>query len=235
MTSLSVVIAPGDVEALAESLGRLDKAAFGALALKAVNDVTERTYTLARSRMLAEINLPDAYVRERMQVDLATNPNAPRATIYGLRAGANRGATLTTYGATVVTRPVNWPNGSFTPGKLAPNPRKPGHFLPWKPRIGNAALGIPAGQKAAGFQVNVTRGNTSLFPHAFLIPAKNGVLLTVRRVPGTTASGKGKVDAVRGPSVWQLFRATIPKIYNTVESDLAATLSAEVDKALQQL
>lgn len=226
MSTFSVVIATGDIERVAQSLTKMDSESLGNAAVRAVNTVAERTFTTAVTKMTAGINLSPEYVKSRMRVDLAQDPKKPEAEITALRQGI-RGTTLSSYGARVLTQPVKWPNGSFTPGKMGVNPHKPGVFLPWKERKGDPKRGIPAGMKAAGFAVEVTRGTEKDFPHAFVIPV-GGRLLTVRR-------RGAKIQTVYGPSVWQLFRATVSRIYTDVEKDLETTLAAEVDRELGKL
>lgn len=228
MALFSIVITATEVAKVAESLAKFDANTLGVASVRAVNAVTDRAYDTATSRMIAGINLTQQYVDQRMHVRHASDPRKPEAEIVA-SSKASRGTTLGTYGAKVITKAVNWSNGSFTPGAFGPNPRKPGSLLPWKPRIGDAQRGIAPDLKAAGFTASVIRGRIDQFPNAFVIPV-GGRLLTVSRAKGTR-----KIKTLYGPSVLQLFRTTVPRIHTEVATDLHKAVQAEVDKELGNL
>lgn len=97
---------------------------------------------------------------------------------------------------------------------------------------GDKSRGIPPGLKAAGVTVQVSRSAAKPIPHGFLMPLSGGNGLGV-----FTRGANGKVTHRYGPSVYQLFRATIPEIASAVEDDLEATATDavvyEVEKAIQ--
>lgn len=205
------------VQSLADSLAKFDAKTLGNASLIAVNAVTERAYELSVENMIAGINLTEDYVRSKTSVTLATNPNNIQAKISAAHGGINP-STLTSYGATVVTAAVK----NFARSK------------------GNAKIGVAKGMKAIGFDVSVSKGEPEFFSrsnsgntYSFIIRAPNGVLLTVSR--GKNARGKGSLHALYGPSVWQLFNATVPKMRKNIEADLENTVIAEVNKSLEKL
>ncbi|WP_354684443.1 phage tail protein [Cupriavidus necator] len=221
--SFNVKVDTVTLEEIADSLAHLDDATLGRAAVTAVNRVALKADADARQKMNAGINLPDSYIDERMAVELATDPAKPTARILA-RA---RNTTLTQYGATQLTRPVKYPNDSFTAGAMGKNPRKAGARLPWKLRVGNAALGIPVGMKQDGISVEVTRGSrkpiTSV--QSFFVHGRNGNMLVMTRKPGTTGKKRGDLKALYGPSVYQLFRAALDETFlNDVADRLGRTV-----------
>jgi hypothetical protein len=229
---LSIDIDVAGITKAAKALIKINSASLTEAAVKAVNASATSAYALAQEHMLANINLPPAYVDSQMRLDPAI-PGRPEATITALRRGV-RGTTLApSYGATPSSAAVRWPNGSFKPGAYGRNPRDRSKALLWKPRTGNAALGVPVNMKATGFDVSVRRGVPAHFSqsasgnhYSFLIPVR-GYLLAVSRQRGR--HGKGSLEALRGPSPWQLFRHVIPVITGQVEADLTQRISDEVD------
>jgi hypothetical protein len=210
------------IKEVSVALLKINIASLGQASIAAVNTVAASAYDLARQHMLANINLTDTYVQSQMRVDQATDPRQPQATITALRATA-RGTTLTTYGAQVAVKPVNWTNQ-----RIAALGHKFGRWPGWTRRTGDAKRRIAEDQKAAGFDVAVTRAGSAHFGNAFVIPVR-GRLLTVER-----ARGSEKVKALYGPAPWQLFRATIPIIAGAVQDDLFKQVSVEIDKLVNQ-
>lgn len=68
------------VQKLGERLAQASGEEIGQASVTALNDVLDRTYDLARDRMIAGINLDDQYLRRRMSVSRAT-PAKPVASI----------------------------------------------------------------------------------------------------------------------------------------------------------
>ena len=140
------------VQKLGERLGQVTGEEIGRASVTALNEVVDRTYELARDKMIAGINLTDDYLRRRMTLQHAT-PGKPVASITA--SGARNATTvLGRYDA----KPVIVVNNKGRPGK------------------GNKALGIPPGQKQAGVTVEVTRGQISdgFVPRGFLLPLNRG-------------------------------------------------------------
>lgn len=228
-SAFRVQIDTTDVLSAADSLEGVTVDQMTRATVAAVNQVAGRGYATARKKMIAGINLTDEYLQQRMQFEPATDPRRPVA--YVVARGRN--TTLGSYGSRQVIQPVRWPNGSFTPGAMAANPRKPGTLLPWKERKGDSLRGIPVNQKQAGLSVEVTRGKRKTISYAFLIP-KNGVMLSVKRKRGT----RNKIETLYGPSVYQLFRASLSDDFlRALADDLSTTALdltyEELKKALQ--
>lgn len=86
-----------EVEALAGRLSQLEGRRLGGVALEAVNAVATRFEKSAIRGELANINLTEAYVRQKTDLALGTNPANPQATITtqgGLTPLGNFGGTV---------------------------------------------------------------------------------------------------------------------------------------------
>ncbi|MGF2525737.1 phage tail protein [Ralstonia pseudosolanacearum] len=197
---------------LGERLAQASGEEIGRASVTALNEVVDRTYDLARDRMIAGINLSDDYLRRRMTFQRAT-PGKPVASITA--SGARNATTvLGCYDA----KPVIVANNKGRPGK------------------GNKALGIPSGQKQVGVTVEVTRGQTSdgFVPRGFLLPLNRGTESGGNGFGVFARSRDGKLRHRYGPSVYQLFAYQVERIVNDVTDDLEDTLAAQVDLALQK-
>ena len=197
---------------LGERLAQASGEEIGHASVTALNEVVDRTYELARDKMIAGINLTDDYLRRRMTVAHAT-PGKPVASITA--SGARNATTvLGRYDA----KPVIVANNKGRPGK------------------GNKALGIPPGQKQAGVTVEVTRGQTSdgFVPRGFLLPLNRGTEAGGNGMGVFARSRDGKLRHRYGPSVYQLFAYQVERIVNDVTDDLEDTLAEQVDLALQK-
>lgn len=204
-----------DTRALATLASRLEGLAgdtLEAVATVVVNEVGERTYDLARVRMLAGLSLTDVYLRNRMGFVPAQRGQRPRAVVLA------RGdlTTLGHYAPAVTTQAAKQPKRSK----------------------GNSALGIAAGQKLAGVSVAVRRGQRKTVRadqgDTFLMPGRRdseGNPLIFRRLAGSTRSGRDKLKALLGPSVYQLFKYQVDHFQEEVENDLAETLMERAEAA----
>ena len=197
---------------LGERLAQVSGEEIGRASVTALNEVVDRTYELARDKMIAGINLSDDYLRRRMTLQHAT-PGKPVASITA--SGARNATTvLGRYDA----KPVIVVNNKGRPGK------------------GNKALGIPPGQKQAGVTVEVTRGQISdgFVPRGFLLPLNRGTETGGNGMGVFARSRDGKLRHRYGPSVYQLFAYQVERIVNDVADDLEDTLAEQVDLALQK-
>lgn len=200
------------VQKLGERLGQATGEEIGRASVTALNEVVDRTYELARDKMIAGINLTEDYLRRRMTLQHAT-PGKPVASITA--SGARNATTvLGRYDA----KPVIVVNNKGRPGK------------------GNKALGIPPGQKQAGVTVEVTRGQISdgFVPRGFLLPLNRGTEAGGNGFGVFARSRDGKLRHRYGPSVYQLFAYQVERIVNDVADDLEDTLAEQVDLALQK-
>lgn len=148
-----------------------------------VNKVTERAYDIGRRTMIAGINLPDSYLRERM----AIVPASPGNLTSIIRAS---------YRHTLLAR--------YTPQVVA------------------------KGSGKGGVSVEVTRGGRKTLPGAFLMRLKNGNGL------GVFIRTNGKLKILYGPSVYQLFRASIEKIVPSIQTDLEQSSVIAVSQILRE-
>jgi len=197
------------IERLGEALGGIDSGSLGEASMRAVNAVADETYDLARPRMLATINLTDTYVRDRMTVNHATNPNNVSASIVA--SGDKSSMTiLARYGARQLVQPVKHPARSRGDQLYSRN--------------------IAPGMKAAGISVEVTRGGRKPITNAFFMPLRNAGTVGL-----FTREGDGKKAYLHryGPSVYQLFRTTARNMIDEVTDNLENTLVEEVNNHMK--
>jgi hypothetical protein len=200
------------VQKLGERLAKATGEEIGKASVTALNEVVDRTYELARDKMIAGINLDDQYLRRRMSVSPAT-PAKPVASITA--SGARNAVTvLGRYDA----KPVIVTNNKGRPGK------------------GNKRLAIPSGQKQGGVTVEVTRGNVSdgFVPRGFLLPLNRGTEAGGNGMGVFARTKDGKLRHRYGPSVYQLFAYQVEHILNDVTDDLEDTLAKQVELAMQK-
>lgn len=203
-TAFDVKFNVSQVEDLAQKLEQLTPEQVGEFMVDAVNEVTGRTYLLARKTMLAGINLTDSYVQQKMQVERAST-SKPVASIVAFGDKANL-TNLSHYGAMQVTK--------AGAGR------------------GDKARGIPAGQRAAGLSVEVIKGKREQFQFGFTLPGKNdgeGNPLVFARKRDTK-----KIVSRRGPAVYMLFRVASTKIEDQVYGDLQSAVVDEAERLLLQ-
>lgn len=197
------------VESLAARLGRVTGEEFAVATTDSLNEVVDRTYDLARDRMIAGINLDDAYLRRRMTVRHATR-NRPEASIT---ANGSSNTPLARYNAQPVIAPA-------TSKGVRGNPR----------------LGLPAGQKQAGVTVEVIRGqrNDGFVPGGFLLPLRRGAEVGGNGMGVFARTRNGELRHRYGPSVYQLFAYQAERIVEEVTDDLEDTLVERVNKAMEK-
>jgi len=207
----------------ADRLADLTPAELGRFVVGAINDTADSAYELGRKRMLRGINLTDEYVQRKMQVQHATEKK-PTATITAF-GGRGFLTGLSHYGALQGHKDVTWTNreiAGFT--KFGPWPG-------WTRRTGNQALGIPVDRKASGIGVEVVKGRRKKIGPAFAIPGKkdaDGNQVVFRRDVG------GKVEALTGPSVYQLFRVAAGQISGQVGEDLEQAVIDAAERRLRE-
>lgn len=201
------------LNSLGDRLGTLQGSTLENVATTVVNEVGERTFSLARGRMLAGLSLTDVYLRSRMGFQPAQASSRPRAVVLAQ-------GDLTTLGH---YRPAISTQAAKSPARSK----------------GNPALGIAAGQKLAGVSVAVRRGQRKDVRagkgDVFLMPSRRdsegNPLIFQRIAGGKTRNGKDKLRALLGPSVYQLFSYQIDLIRGEVETDLAETLLERTEAA----
>ncbi len=207
-TAFGLRIDVSEIEGLADRLGKLTPEAVGALMVNAINDVADSTYELARKTMLGGINLTDAYVQRKMQVQHAT-PAKPEASIVAFGDKPNLTG-LSHYGAMIKTQSVLHTSRSR----------------------GNSATGIPAGSKSDGVSVEVIKGKRESFKHGFFLPGKKdteGNPLVFARKKDTN-----KIVSRRGPAVYMLFRVAAGTIEDQVYGELGRAVIDEAERQFQK-
>lgn len=242
MPSLSVKIDVLKVEGLASNLRRITPGRLGSAAMRGLNRAAEYTFEESRRRILSGVNLTDAYVKSRMDLEPANDPNRPSATIVAFRKGGRRPATegvnLRQYAAVQLTAPVRFNNSDprIAGNKWGRNPRAADKFLKWKKRTGHPALGIPVGEKQAGVSVEVKQGSRKTLRNAFIQRMRNGQALVMERI-NPNARGKGKIRALASLSVWQMFRkqmaVVVPLAEKRMRSEIADEVLAEINEVLK--
>lgn len=200
------------VEGFADRLGRLSGRELGEAAVDALNEVVERAYEFGRDRMTQGINLSDEYVRERMQVDKATQ-GRPEATITAFGSRPNL-TILGRYDAQARPVPVTSGRRSRSTGALRSV--------------------IPAGQKQSGVTVGVSKGSRSFVERGFLLPLRRGTEAGGNGLGVFARNRAGKLLHRYGPSVYQLFGFQIQTVSFAAEEDLAETLLDKADAAVEK-
>jgi len=127
-------------------------------------------------------------------------------------------------------KPVNWTNERIAKEK---GPNAFGKWCKWTPRDGDEKRGIDAGEKAASLSVEVLRGQRKNVAFTFTLPGKtdnDGNPLVFQRQPKSA-----RIDALLGPSVFQLFRVAAGKIEDGVYADLRAAVILTAEKELEKV
>lgn len=202
--AFSIQVDIAQVEHLADKLAGLSPERVGELMVEAINATTDTAYELSRKAILSGINLTDSYVQSHMVIEKATAQNPTAAIVAFGSRGHITG--LSHYGAMQLKQNTLHPSRSR----------------------GDPARSIPAGQKAAGMSVEVTRGSRKPLAHGFTMPGKkdsdgNPLVFTRDR--------NNKIRSRSGPSVYQLFKVAIPLVENQVYGNLER---AVLDAAEQQ-
>lgn len=228
MTSrgLSIEIDVGALSRFEGRLGRLAEAGFGEAAVVVTNRVADAAYDLAVPRMTERINLTPDYVRERMAIEHAKNPNDVRARVVAFGSKGHL-TTLARYDSRQTTRPVTWSNDRIrSMGKAF------GPWPGWTERKGDQTRGIAPNLKEAGISVEVTRGSRKQSDGLFLMPLRNGNGLGVF---ARTGEGRKAYKHLYGPSVYQLFRYTINAgLADEIGDDFERQLGDEAERLLQK-
>lgn len=212
MATFSIKVDASAVSKLAQDIAKIDGANLGEAVRGAINQTTESAYKLSRQTILRGINLTENYVERRMETRLATK-NKTSSEIVAL--GAKKYMTnLSHYGAmTSETRDVRWSNERILRERAKTFSPWPG----WARRDGSKTRGIAAGQKAYKMSGEVVRGARKSIGQKFILSK------TIKDSEGNPLVFKregSRIDALYGPSVYQLFRSTIPLVIEGVGDEL---------------
>lgn len=192
-----------EIDGLESKLRRLTGEAFGLAASAAVNEVVTRFEKVASRGMNEGINLSDAYIKSKTDLVLA-------------RPGANPEATLTTRGDLTIL-------GHYDPVVLyrsAPRAK------------GDPSRGVPAGARAAGVSVEVTRGNRKSMPTAFTMRLRQGTKEGDK--VGVFIRNGDRKKHVYGVAPYSLFRYQLNKRSEELETDLETTAAASMVDAVER-
>lgn len=203
--AFALKIDPLRVEGLADKLDGFDAARIGAVLVQVVNEVTSKFDTSARRGMNAGINLSDEYISSRMTFVAANDAENPSASItaQGPRAG------LTTLGhySPVVT---------YVPARTGRRAK------------GDPKRGVPAGFKASGVKVQVSKSRRVEIPGAFTMTLRRGTVagdqvgVFVRPTPG------GKARHLYAVAPYSLFRHQVEIGIEGVADDLATQTAIRI-------
>lgn len=216
-----------DVDAVQDAATRLDGLSaeeIGRRNVAALNETVDSAYDLSRKTILRGINLTDDYVQRRMRVEHAT-PQKPVAEIVAF-GGRPYLTNLSHYGAMQLVERVNWSNE-----RIRSMGKKFSKWPGWTQRTGVSALGIAPDTKAAGRSVEVVKGSRKRIGPAFGIPGRvdsDGNPIVFRRRPDD------KIEALTGPSVYQLFRVAAAAIEDQVADDLEQAVLTSATRTFQE-
>lgn len=193
---------------IAERLARVENITQDAAVVRTLNQVVDDVYETARGRMNSGINLEDSYLQSKMAVVHATPERGLRAEIIA-RGGRGDQTPLSRYMVGQATT-------------SAPRAR------------GDAARGIPAGQKRAGVKVEVSRGSVKTLKNAFTMPLRAGGTAGGNGIGIFTRSRYGVLRHRYGPAVYQLFRVAAGELEQSVGDILVDKLGTAAEEALER-
>lgn len=203
--TFAIRINVAEIEAAAAALGKVDGAALQAAATRAVNETTRKFGTKSKKLMNFGINLTDAYVSGRMALVEAPVSSNPQASITA------RGdlTILGHYAPVILVAPV------ASGRKVRGDPKR----------------GIPAGFKARGVSVEVTRGARKEIEGAFTLTLKRGIEAGFQ--DGVFIREGGRLKHLYGVAPYSLFRATVDAQQQILADDLADELLTDIGEVLQ--
>lgn len=207
--SFSVTIDAEQLLAAAAKLDAITGPALNDALIEQVNVATREFDSSARAAMNAGINLSDAYVSSKMAVEPAKGTPSASITAFGPGRPGRAGLTiLGHYNPIVITT-------------AAKGPAK-----------GDPSRGVPAGQKAAGVLVEVTRGAPKPIPKAFTMTLRQGTRAGDK--VGVFIREGGKVRHLYGVSPYSLFRFQAEKQGPAWDDRLQAAVGAALDSVVAQ-
>lgn len=200
------------IDGLSEKLAGIQPERLGDVLVGTLNEVGERAYKLSRADITRTINLKESYV-DRLVTEEKATKNRP---VYEITAEFNA-TNVSHYGAVRLQKQVNWTNSQILAKRGKFDEKWPG----WVERKGTRQLGIAPNKKQAGASVAIKKGARIAAGEWFSIPGrkdKDGKPLVFRQNAG------GKVEAVIGPSPYQLFRRTIKDLSDQIFDDLEKSI-----------
>lgn len=206
------------IDALEGRLDQLSGEDLQKAAAAAVNRVVDESYVLFKRAMTQGLTLTEQYVDAKMQTEKAVPASRVTAKIIAKRSVTLLGH----YAPVVIMAPVKHPKRSK----------------------GHAAIAVPAGQKAVGASVEVSRGSRKALkplgdtPDVVIWPSKRdreGNPMLFRLTGGRTSKGLPRMEALYGPAVYQLFRYQIDQLSDAVAVNLEQALVEEAVDLFERL
>lgn len=193
----------------AQRLGRIDGPALQAAFAKAINTVTAEYDATVRGDMNEGIALSSAYVSSKMTLEPATA--APQASITTFGPGRPNRAGLTILG----------------------------HYSPVATTVaakgkakGDPSRGIPAGYKAEGVQITVTRGVPKVIDKAFTMRLRQGAVAGDKT--GVFVRQGKHLKHLYGVSPYSLFRFQVDRTEAALVDRLSSAVGAAIDEVAAQ-
>ena len=208
-----------DLEALGRDLQLLDAQTLSEMRRDAATTVGAAVRERAIQMTMADLNLPEAYIRARITQDESGDDN--HWTTY-VRSGIE-GTTLQRFGAGAqqLHKDVNWSNDTIASRGFEVGPWVEGK---WTLRTGDASRGIPVDRKQNGVAVAVKRGQgAKRIATAFTMPLRRANAAAGNGTGVFRRDASGNLRHLYGPSVYQTFRSYITRN----EADIADTLRDE--------
>jgi len=228
MARFAVDVEVLEVDSLRKRIEKIDGPLVDAAVIKSITEVTERTYATLLKKMSATVNLPAAYIEQRMVTipPKGVGKNTVESAIVApVRPSAsklikvNPMTTLRQYGPQQLMTPTKYKDG------------------PYSLRTGDVLRGIPVNMKQHGVSVEVLRGQRKRIATAFLLPLRRGTEAGANGM-GVVQRDKvsGKIRSLKGPMTYQIMRGVLPSITDDVGADLRKTtelaINAAIDEAL---
>lgn len=209
----------------ASGLSELTGGGLGEAIVTSLNETIDSAFDLTRDRISGYASLTDDYLRRRMRVEHATKAK-PEASLI---APGSFITGLSHYDPVQNTAPVNWSNA-----RIQAEGHKFGKWPGWTRRTGRTNVGIAVDRKGTGRSVQVVRGQRKRVATAFSIAGKadsEGNLIVFRR-----RKGSQKIEALLGPSVYQLFAYQLDgTLLKESEDALREALADQAEEALKRV
>jgi hypothetical protein len=221
-------------QALVTALRVLDGQTLSDMRRNTVQATSETVRRKAIAQVRQELNLSEQYVTSRLE-QIEGRAQGAGTWVGGVRSPFE-GTTMQRFGSgpSQLTKPVNWDN-NYINSKQAANI---GAWVDgkWTLRTGDSSRGIPANQKQNGVMVAIKRSAPKRIATGFTMPLRRGGAaggngLGVFRRNLTT----GRLEHLKGPSVYQVFRRYIRENEQRIADDLRDEFAVRLDLATRGL
>lgn len=209
---------------------------FGGGASLAVNRVAETTRKNTTLEITSQVNLERDYVDRKVIVSQQATDSKPQAVLEV----ADEPVSLANFGAHQKSQANVWTAAKYAAafGSIAAPTRLPsGKIAQWIPRKGDTLRGIQVGSKAAGIGARVSNGlsghGNMTFRHVFLMPVLSGKVQAGRWGAFSHERGGKKVNAMYGPSVYQVTKGVWRDMYDDIGDELDYEVGQEVSNRIE--